>query len=93
MATMLSRLLREVEGVEIMDEPQISILYFRVNVDVSFEELGSYLKKHKIHMFLPKSNRDSVKVVTHHYIREKEVEFVVEKIRQFLEGKASRGNT
>lgn len=54
-----------------MGPVEISMVFFKLKIELDLVKLGAYLKEHKILVSLPKTTQGTIRMITHHYIREK----------------------
>ena len=86
-AKLLCEKMKEIKEVEVFpDDVQINFVFFKINVDVDPHNLQEFLKKEGIFTELQPRGGGLHRLVTHYYIREKEVLLFVEKVKKFFEG-------
>lgn len=85
MAQLFVKLMSEFEWFELKYVPDIALVFFKIKAKIDFAELSKFMKEHMVLLSEPEGYEQVIRVVTHSYVREKEVEFAVEKIKEFVE--------
>jgi threonine aldolase len=84
-AKLFAEKLSKFSWVELVGKVEISMVFFKLLVkELDLTKLGSFMKEIKIIMSMPKSIDSPFRIIAHHYIREKEVDRVIEKLVEFV---------
>lgn len=84
-ARLIAEQLSKFTWVEVVGKVEISMVFFKLLVkDLDLQKLAAFMKQHKILLSVPKSIESPLRVIAHHYIREKEVEQLVQKLQEFV---------
>lgn len=86
MATKLAEGLRQYSEIVSIGQVHINMIKFQFNegIQVDLEEMKNFLLGKGIKIKVPNSGC-KVRLMTHHYIREKEVELALSAFREFFE--------
>lgn len=61
-------------------------MFFKLLVkDLDLAKLGAFMKQNGILLSVPKTTSSPLRIIVHHYIREKEIETLLQKLQEFVQ--------
>jgi|JI6StandDraft_1071083.scaffolds.fasta_scaffold15085_3 threonine aldolase len=84
-AKLIAEQLSKFSWIEVVGKVEISMVFFKLLIkDLDLGKLAEFMKQNRILLSVPKSIDSPLRVIAHHYVREKEVEHIIQKLQEFV---------